>query len=105
MAAGEKPYRVYRGGRTKGKVPLERRDPSVRRNGREPGQPAKPKIRRPRRRWSWPKRILVTLLVVILFFVVWGAIGFLQFRSGVAAANKRVPPDVRAVLARDHGGL
>jgi hypothetical protein len=26
-ASGEKPYRVYKGGRTKGKVPVSSRDP------------------------------------------------------------------------------
>ena len=34
MAAGEKPYRVYRGGRVKGKVPLERPQARPDRNGR-----------------------------------------------------------------------
>jgi polyisoprenyl-teichoic acid--peptidoglycan teichoic acid transferase len=105
MPAGEKPYRVYRGGRVKGKVPLERREPSTRRNGREPGRPAQPKVRRPRRRWSWPKRIGLALLLVIVLVVVWGLIGFLQFRSGVADANKRLPRNVRAVLTKDSGGL
>src|ERR1700756_2206527 len=32
-ASGEKPYRVYRGGRDKGKVPLARREREARRGG------------------------------------------------------------------------
>ena len=87
MPRVEKPYRVYRGGRVKGKVPLEQPDRSARRNGREPGAP---KIRRPRKRWGWPKRVLVALLVVVLLFVIWAVTGFLAFRSGVAAAPLRV---------------
>jgi LCP family protein required for cell wall assembly len=102
MARVEKPYRVYKGGRTKGKVPLERPQRHPRRDGREPGQP---RIRRPRRRWSWKKRIGVGLLALVLLAIVWGVIGFLQFRQGVKAANKRLPEGVRAALAEQNGLL
>jgi|SRR5436190_2966112 len=101
MAGVEKPYRVYRGGRTKGRVPLERRaERQARGNGRAP---VKPKISRPRRRWSWKKRIVVTLLALIVFVVVWSVAGFLSFRSGVQAANKRLPTGVRAALVKQSG--
>ena len=103
MARVEKPYRVYRGGRVKGKVPLERRvEAPRRRNGREPG---KPKIRRPRKPWSWPRRIGVALVLLILLFVIWALVGFLSVRSGVKAANKRLPADVRPTLVKDKGSL
>jgi polyisoprenyl-teichoic acid--peptidoglycan teichoic acid transferase len=105
MARVEKPYRVYKGGRVKGKVPLERPQRHPRRDGRDPGQP---KIRRPRRRWSWKKRIAVGLLVLVLLALVWGLIGFLQFRRGVNAANHRLDksaPGVRAVLSHQNGLL
>jgi LCP family protein required for cell wall assembly len=107
MAAprGEKPYRVYRGGRVKGKVPLDRPDRSAPRNGRPPTQP---KARRPRRRWSWPKRIAVALLVLVLLFVVWAVAGFLSFRSGVQTANKRfdkTAPTAKAALSPGSGLL
>src|ERR671934_1392796 len=103
MARVEKPYRVYRGGRAKGKGPLERRtEPSRRRNGREPG---KPKIRRPRKPWSWPRRIAVTLLLLILLLLIWAVAGYLSVRSGVKAANKRLPADVRPTLVKDKGSL
>jgi polyisoprenyl-teichoic acid--peptidoglycan teichoic acid transferase len=102
MARVEKPYRVYKGGRTKGKVPLERPQRQPRGDGRGPDRP---KIRRPRRRWSWKKRIAVGLLVLILLAILWGVIGFIQFRQGVKAANKRLPDGVHAALAKQHGLL
>jgi len=105
MARVEKPYRVYKGGRVKGKVPLERPQRQPRPDGREPGQP---RVRRPRRRWSWRKRILVGLVVLILLALVWGAIGFLRFRQGVDAANTRLDksaPGIRTVLAKQNGLL
>ena len=101
MATGEKPYRVYRGGRTKGKVPLERPHARPDRNGRTPRQP---KIRRPRRRWSWKRRIGIGLIVLLVLATVWGIAGFLSFRSGVEKANKRLDPVVPSVLAKQ-GGL
>jgi LCP family protein required for cell wall assembly len=106
MATGEKPYRVYRGGRVKGRVPLERRRdepaPSTRRNGREPRPP---KVRRPRKRWSWPRRIAVAIVALILFLILWTFLGYLSVRGGVRDANKRLPANVRAVLAKDKGAL
>jgi LCP family protein required for cell wall assembly len=105
MARVEKPYRVYKGGRVKGKVPLERPQRQPRRDGRGP---AAPKVRRPRRRWSWKRRIVVGLLVLILLALVWGVIGFLQFRRGVDAANTRLDksaPGVRRSLAAQDGLL
>jgi len=47
----------------KGKVPLERPQARPDRNGRTPKQP---KIRRPRRRWSWKRRIGLGLILLIV---------------------------------------
>jgi polyisoprenyl-teichoic acid--peptidoglycan teichoic acid transferase len=102
MATGEKPYRVYRGGRVKGRVPLERPQTRPDRNGREPRQP---KIRKPRRRWSWRRRIGVTLLVLLVLIVVWSIAGYLSFRSGVRKANARLDQSVPAVLTKQDGLL
>jgi LCP family protein required for cell wall assembly len=103
MATGEKPYRVYRGGRVKGKVPLERtQEPRPDRNGPSPRQP---KIRRPRRRWSWKRRIGLGLIVLLVVTVVWGIAGYLAFRSGVDKANARLDKSVPAVLAKQNGLL
>ena len=45
MATGEKPYRVYKGGRVKGKVPLER--PQRRDRGADGRPPAPPRVATP----------------------------------------------------------
>jgi polyisoprenyl-teichoic acid--peptidoglycan teichoic acid transferase len=103
MATGEKPYRVYRGGRTKGRVPLERPQTRRERDGRSPSPP---RVRRPRRRWSWKRRIGVTLLLVLLLIVIWSIAGYLSFRGGVAKANERLQktaPGIDRVLAPQDG--
>jgi polyisoprenyl-teichoic acid--peptidoglycan teichoic acid transferase len=108
MATGEKPYRVYRGGRVKGRVPLERRERErqarAQRDGRAPQQP---RIRRPRRRWGWRRRIGVGLLVLFVLIVIWSIVGYLSFRSGVAKSNDRMEkesPGIDRVL-NSQGGL
>lgn len=102
MATGEKPYRVYRGGRTKGRVPLERPQAQRDRNGRLPREP---KVRKPRRRWSWKRRIGVGLLVIVVLSVIWAIAGYLSFRSGVKKANARLDKAVPAVLSKQNGLL
>src|SRR5690242_16673979 len=72
-ASGEKPYRVYRGGRTKGRVPLAKREREARRAVRSDGRgPGRIVERRPRRRlwlgWTWRRWTLVTILGLVLFF-------------------------------------
>ena len=107
MAAGEKPYRVYRGGRTKGKVPLQRR---VERDGRGPRsrEPQRQVVRRPRQRWSWRRRIAVGALVLVIVVLVWLVAGYFAVRGGVGDANKRLDqqaPDARAALVSQNGLL
>jgi LCP family protein required for cell wall assembly len=97
-APGEKPYRVYRGGRTRGKVP---------RRQVEPQQPQRDVRRRPRRGWS-PRRIAFwTVLAVIVVLIVWTVAGYFSVRSGVSDANarlQRVAPGIGSVL-KPGGGL
>jgi LCP family protein required for cell wall assembly len=103
MATEEKPYRVYRGGRVKGKVPLDR--PEKARPDRNERGPRQPKIRRPRRRWSWKRRITVGVFVLLVFATVWGIAGYLSFRHGVQTANARLDKSVPPVLTNQKGLL
>jgi LCP family protein required for cell wall assembly len=94
MPSEEKPYRVYRGGRVKGKVPSlpkpERREPRERRFRL-----------RPNRRWlRW---IPVGLALLLVFAIAWTVASYFQFRDGVTAANKRLDKKTSAALDDQHG--
>src|SRR6476646_1616409 len=105
MAKGEKPYRVYRGGRAKGRVPLERPQSRPERNGRTPREP---RVRKPRRRWSWRRRIGVTLLALFVLVLIWAIAGYLSFRGGVSKANNRLQktsPGIERVLTPQNGAV
>ncbi len=101
MPGGDKPYRVYRGGRSKGKVPLQTRParPTARpkRDGDAPRYSGPGPIR-PERRRSRRRSIGIALLVLLLLFIVWAVASYLSFRSGVGAANKRLPASAAAAL-------
>jgi LCP family protein required for cell wall assembly len=111
-SGGEKPYRLYRGGRTKGRVPTvgrpEKAPPRARtsRDGRSRYRGPGPKqaVRRPRQ-IRWGRELAIALVLIVLFFVVWAALGYLTFRSGVSAANKRLPKTAKSVLAPDRGSM
>jgi len=93
-ASGEKPYRVYKGGRSKGKVPL---------TGREDRGDGRQVDRRRRKPWTWKRWTLVTIVVLVVLFVIWAAAGWLSVRSGVADANKRLPPGTTQALTKQNG--
>lgn len=96
MAVGDKPYRRYRGGRVKGRVPLERRV-------RPPERPAAPAAPKRRRRWGlWA---LLGVGVVVVLFMVWGLLGYLSFAGGVEKANDRLPRRAKSQLASLDGSL
>jgi LCP family protein required for cell wall assembly len=114
MAPDDKPYRVYKGGREKGKVPAV--------SGKAKGQPKKGDPRSPRTsgsargsrrripvlsRLSWKQVTLVSLLFVILLAIGWGIAGYFSFQDGVNSANKRLDRDTgaRAALAKSNGFL
>src|SRR5215211_3128851 len=90
MPSEEKPYRVYRGGRTKGKVPAPAR-PGRRRDGRglrgrRGGDGGDGRIEyrgpgAPRRKLSRGRKIAILLLLVLVLLVVWGVASYLAFRS------------------------
>jgi len=93
MPGEKKPYRVYRGGRQKGKVPLQGRParPSARaRKGAGSDFPGPGPIKERKQR-SVGRRIAIGLGVLLLLIVVWGVTSYFSVRSGVKAANKRLP--------------
>jgi len=113
MAREEKPYRVYRGGRAKGKVPsvapragrVQRAGASGGTGGRDgarvdyrgpSGAPAKP-VR-------WGRRIAIGAAVLLVLLVVWGVTSWLSFSSGVSDANKRLDQNAKLALT-NQGGL
>ncbi len=92
MAEGQKPYRLYRGGRKKGKVPL--------------GQAKRPATQQtsaagaPRRRRRWGLWIALGVIALLVLAVIWGLLGFRAFASGVDEANQRLPRRANAQLAK-----
>jgi LCP family protein required for cell wall assembly len=105
MARGDKPYRVYRGGRVKGRVPSIPKPDPWDEDGHRDGHA--PRVPRTRRRWriGWGKGIALAVGVLVLLFVVWAGSSFLVLRGGVSAANDRLDAGVRAVLAPQDGLL
>ena len=109
MAQGEKPYRVYRGGRVKGRVPTigkpERTPP---RRDRPPGQfkgPG-PSVQKPKGERNWGRWIGIGLVVVLVLVLVWAVGSYLALRSGAHAANKRLEkryPTAKAALVPQSG--
>ena len=108
MAAQDKPYRVYRGGRTKGKVPtLPPPERAPRRDGRRAAARAPMAQEQPERvrRVSWGRRIGIAIVVLLVMVLVWAVASFLAVRSGVREANARLDDGTRATLAPDTGSL
>jgi len=105
MAREEKPYRVYRGGRAKGKVPTASSRPSraareeARQEYRGPGAG-----RREGRRPRWGRRIALAVVLLLVLIVVWAVASWFSFSSGVSDANKRLDQNAKLALA-DQSGL
>ena len=92
MAETRKPYRLYRGGRKKGNVPLGQAR-------RPPKQPTNASGA-PRRRRRWGLWIALAVISLLVLAVVWGLLGYRAFASGVDEANKRLPARAKAQLAK-----
>lgn len=105
MARGEKPYRVYRAGRSRAKLPTLPRPPKGSgRDGRGPTGRDAPNSPR-RRRFGWGPRIALVVLLLVALLVVWGVTSFLSFRNGVEEANARIDARTRAALVPQDGLL
>jgi LCP family protein required for cell wall assembly len=109
MAPEEKPYRTYKGGRVKGKVPAAPPRSRPKRSSKpaasQPGYrgPGARRLKLPRRP-PWRRVILFSLLGLVVLFIVWAVASWFSFSSGVSSANKRLDPRTRAQLA-DQSGL
>src|SRR5215212_1713731 len=112
MAREEKPYRVYRGGRAKGKVPTSKprpgRTPSNASAGRGeqrvdyrgPGGGS-----RTGRRTRWGRIATLAALVLLVLVVVWGVLSWFAFSRGVSDANKRLDQNAKTALVSQNGLL
>jgi LCP family protein required for cell wall assembly len=94
MPEQEKPYRVYKGGRTKGKVPLQR--PAATPKSATTTAPKERHIGR------W---VTLTLVVLVLLAVAWLVASYLSVSGGISDANDRVPKPVLAELKHQKGML
>jgi LCP family protein required for cell wall assembly len=99
MPEQEKPYRVYRGGRAKGKVPLQRPSTTGRTDSGAGTTPRKPRQRR------LGRRITLALALVLLLGIVWLVASYLSFSRGISDANARVPAPVIGQLTKRDGLL
>ena len=113
MAREEKPYRVYRGGRVRGKAPATPRAGLLhRRTGGAAGDEGVGTASRDRYKGTgvrparprWGRRIALGVAVLLVLVIVWGVAGWFSFSGGVADANRRLDPDVKLALTRQ-GGL
>lgn len=102
MATDGKPYRVYKGGRATGRVPLQRTTPPGARPDAGNNRPAAQATRRPRR---VKRYVLLAVLVLLVAAVLWGVFSFRAVNAGVATANERVPTGVRRQLTVQSGML
>jgi LCP family protein required for cell wall assembly len=104
MPDGDKPYRVYRGGRAKGRVPSITRRPG--RGDTPAGTPdGSTRPPRPRRRRRYGRWFAIALGVFLLWLTAWVLASYFAFRDGVKAAQKRLPEDVRTELTTQNGLL
>jgi LCP family protein required for cell wall assembly len=101
MPGQDKPYRVYRGGRVKGRVPLERRL-SVPETAGKTGAASGSRVRKRRFRWKLALALAVPTFIVLV--AAWGVGTYLSLSHGIGDANARVPDSVNRLLT-DQDGL
>jgi polyisoprenyl-teichoic acid--peptidoglycan teichoic acid transferase len=106
MAQGEKPYRVYRGGRVKGRVPTVAKP--ERGPARKERPPARfkgpgPRVQKTKGTANWRRRIGIGIAIFFVLIFVWAIGSYLALRSGASAANKRLPRSAKAALVPQSG--
>src|SRR5437588_9975263 len=103
MADGEKPYRVYRGGRVKGKVPTLPKPGGRQAQEAPPSYRGPGPTRRPRRRRRFGFWFAVVFGVFLAWLTAWLLASYFTFRDGVSAATERLPARVHKVLVHQDG--
>jgi polyisoprenyl-teichoic acid--peptidoglycan teichoic acid transferase len=108
MARGDKPYRVYRGGRAKGGVPTLTRRPRPAQqqpsgDGRSPEQYRGPGPAKRERRLGPGRIVFIAVILTLLLLIGWTVAGYLAVRSGVKKANERLGEPAKAQLAPQDG--
>jgi LCP family protein required for cell wall assembly len=109
MAPGDKPYRVYRGGRSRGNVPLKHKSGASGGRGAATGDGAGSRSHRfhfPRLglgRGGWKRRVLVAIVLLLVLICVWAVAGYLSLRSGAQQANGRLNGKAKQALSPTHG--
>jgi LCP family protein required for cell wall assembly len=99
MADGEKPYRVYKGGRAKGRVPLQR-------HGEKPAEADKARDRTAvAGKRHWGRWIVLVVFGVLLLTIAWGVAGYVSVARAMQDANDRVPASVAPQLTKQDGLL
>ena len=101
MGDGEKPYRLYKGGRVKGRVPLQRHAPPPTRGKAAPGAPPK----QPRKPVRWGRRIALAAVLLLVLVVVWAVASYFAFSRGIDKANARLPATTKRELSAQDGLL
>jgi LCP family protein required for cell wall assembly len=103
--AEQKPYTVYKGGRAKGRVPLQRRMPAPARDGRRREKPYRGAGPKRARRRHWRRWVLGGVLLLFGLITAWAVTSYLAIRSGVDEANDRLGPPARRALTPQDGLL
>ncbi len=108
MAGKDKPYKVYKGGRSRGPVKLggDRKDArsSDKQDRGYDGRPAD-QTPKPRRKRRWGRWVALGLLVLVLLTLAWAVLGYLAVRRGVHAANERLPQSAYRALSPSDGSI
>jgi LCP family protein required for cell wall assembly len=102
--AEQKPYTVYKGGRVKGKVPLQRRLPVPERDGRRRA-PYRGPGPRPEKKRHWRRWVLLGVLILFALIAAWAVASYLAIQSGVEDANDRLGQPARRALTPQDGLL
>src|SRR5882724_1320185 len=112
VTGGDKPYRVYRGGRARGSVPLTSKEQvaaprkkAATSGGNGVSRSPGPGPSKRRRRPGWRRIVLLSVLGLLVLFVAWAVASYLALASGDSRAQTRLGSAAKAALDSDSGLL